>query len=868
MARLTVIKNGTEVQRVDLAKLDKGVLSIGRAEGADIRLDDRAIGREHAVLSFNARGMSVQKKTKFGRLSHNGVEVSQFVLKPGEVFGVADEYQIRFDDDLPAAEPRWPESAMPVPEAAVALGQAAEGVAQPFVEAPADGGPGIEIGEVSEGQPEGLVGESGDQAMADPNPSSGSQDVPGLDNGNSPVGTALIEVDAGRQGSGPVVDPAVDPAVGDLQSGPEFSAEGDKTAFATHAKIVSKLVFKPGEANFGEFVIRKAEVSIGRGTNCDIVIGDAKSSRKHLVIKKAGVSYVAVDLGSSNGTFVNGVKITQQELSGDDVIRIGTTEFVFKAENQEYFEQQGDFIPVTDEPVEPIGQLEAGDGLDLVLADTNPNMPFAGGAGLAGQNGQPGQAIDVIGGLDAIPGLSQTSPKKNETLVDKFKRQPLPRKILIVAVLGVVVFMAIGEDDKPKVDPNKAKGAKVEKGDAAFEALPPEKKQFVMNTYQLVTDLYKSSQLERAVYEAERILVILPSGYRDTKDIKDYANRTIERIKREEEEKRRKEAEEKLRNEVAQLVAKAQQLVDDRKDAEAKDVFAQVLERDPDNPTILRLRQTVEEREAKKKAEEEALADRESKRKLILDLLEKGKRLLNDGKYYETMALMQDAPVIHSGDPALLKQAEELSKLAKDTLKAKVAPLLAEGRASLDQGNFPAARDAFLRAIQIDNKNEEAAAGLEEVRETLAERSKAIYTEGVIAEGLSDYFTARAKFKECLGQAMPDDLYYGRCHRKYKRLEMLNRNATNASADDVSGVKGASVDPQKPVLPTDLVAPSEASANDAVPSNLSPTEEQKPDDTARPEAKTGDSKTADAKPDPKPDAKPDTKPDTKPEGTQ
>ena len=70
------------------------------------------------------------------------------------------------------------------------------------------------------------------------------------------------------------------------------------------------------------------------------------------------MNFVAQDMGSGNGTYVNGNKITEQELAGEDVIRIGDTEFVFKAENKEYFqqEQNQEFIsPPAEEP--PPGKL-------------------------------------------------------------------------------------------------------------------------------------------------------------------------------------------------------------------------------------------------------------------------------------------------------------------------------------------------------------------------------------------------------------------------------------------------------------------------------------------------------------------------------
>ena len=63
-----------------------------------------------------------------------------------------------------------------------------------------------------------------------------------------------------------------------------------------------------------DFVIKKSEISIGREARpATSIITDKKSSRKHLIIKRVGMNFVAQDLGSANGTTINGNKFTEQE---------------------------------------------------------------------------------------------------------------------------------------------------------------------------------------------------------------------------------------------------------------------------------------------------------------------------------------------------------------------------------------------------------------------------------------------------------------------------------------------------------------------------------------------------------------------------
>ena len=69
---------------------------------------------------------------------------------------------------------------------------------------------------------------------------------------------------------------------------------------------------------------------IGRGTEADIRLPDTGVSRKHVDVVLDGDTAFAEDLGSTNGTLVNGRRITRQPLSDGDVIRIGHSVLVYR----------------------------------------------------------------------------------------------------------------------------------------------------------------------------------------------------------------------------------------------------------------------------------------------------------------------------------------------------------------------------------------------------------------------------------------------------------------------------------------------------------------------------------------------------------
>ena len=76
--------------------------------------------------------------------------------------------------------------------------------------------------------------------------------------------------------------------------------------------------------------ITKSRTVIGRGHDADITVDDTGISRKHVEILWDGSRAEVNDLGSTNGSELNGARITRAPLPTDSVISIGRTRIVFR----------------------------------------------------------------------------------------------------------------------------------------------------------------------------------------------------------------------------------------------------------------------------------------------------------------------------------------------------------------------------------------------------------------------------------------------------------------------------------------------------------------------------------------------------------
>ena len=111
--------------------------------------------------------------------------------------------------------------------------------------------------------------------------------------------------------------------------------------------LMSRLIVMSKTTTVKQVNLRhRVAATIGRGDHCEVLIPLPQVSRAHAEVVVDGDTALVRDLGSSNGTFVNGRRIQQQPLRHGDVLTVGGCDIRYLA--SERLSQPSDLLGLVD----------------------------------------------------------------------------------------------------------------------------------------------------------------------------------------------------------------------------------------------------------------------------------------------------------------------------------------------------------------------------------------------------------------------------------------------------------------------------------------------------------------------------------------
>ncbi len=107
-----------------------------------------------------------------------------------------------------------------------------------------------------------------------------------------------------------------------------------------------KLILKFKDVTLEEFPMTQKSVTVGRAPDNDIVVDNTLVSRHHIKIVQDGTQYIVEDLGSGNGTLLNGQDLVKETLKDQDEILVGKHILMFVNKDTSSLEQPKPHNPV------------------------------------------------------------------------------------------------------------------------------------------------------------------------------------------------------------------------------------------------------------------------------------------------------------------------------------------------------------------------------------------------------------------------------------------------------------------------------------------------------------------------------------------
>jgi pSer/pThr/pTyr-binding forkhead associated (FHA) protein len=126
----------------------------------------------------------------------------------------------------------------------------------------------------------------------------------------------------------PAAPPAASRPAGTAAAPPPAPAVADVPDGAT-VMLASAALVVEDPAGTKEFPLTVLN-GIGRSEENRICVSNPGISRKHAVITAVAGGFMIKDLGSQNGTFVNGQRVTEKRLAEGDTVDVGSMKFVFR----------------------------------------------------------------------------------------------------------------------------------------------------------------------------------------------------------------------------------------------------------------------------------------------------------------------------------------------------------------------------------------------------------------------------------------------------------------------------------------------------------------------------------------------------------
>ncbi len=488
----------------------------------------------------------------------------------------------------------------------------------------------------------------------------------------------------------------------------------------------------------------------GREEGSQILLNDRKASRRQFELMTSPQGNFVRDLGSSNGTLLNGVALIADELKplrSGDVLQVGQLAIHFEVRDP-HFERRLQIVPREVLSAQPVTPQAA--SYEMI------NYPVASG---------PGGAVRLDGtGVPANFMVQKPWLLTGDAKTIKAKKM---RLILIAAIVLLPVLYFATNDSKPQA----AKAVKqLSQGAEAFARLTPQKQQAIKEAYILGRNLFMQGKQALAAEQFRKIHEILKDGYEDSLSLaaecqaqadQETNRRIVER-----------EMQEAAQNRVVVIenLKKCEPIANSTYvEGDLRTCLAPTYERDPGNPTIsdyvARVQKRIADRE-QKQANQKAYASRVARGRELFAKAETLEKTSDPDSAVEGYAAHLAAN-LPDPDGLRAKSQQKVGNL-KAAKASNIVTYMQSAETAFVNHDYKTAINNINRVKALDPYNTPAAELNNRIQREKDQKLRDIYEESVINEGLGQIDQAKTNWKKILEMDHPDGVYYKRARNKMK----------------------------------------------------------------------------------------------------
>jgi pSer/pThr/pTyr-binding forkhead associated (FHA) protein/tetratricopeptide (TPR) repeat protein len=548
---------------------------------------------------------------------------------------------------------------------------------------------------------------------------------------------------------------------------------GDKTVTRILDKTAQFVLLyrEPEKRDEKIFMLTKDSYLVGRDAGCDIILDDARVSRRQFKISNNSGQFYLYDFQGVNGTYLNKNKITTkdpQTLKSGDSIAVLNHRFNFEIRDPEFESKMKKVQHLAlVEPALPPGMMAGGAGhselpvpmgtesygaLQPLMnqgipleSPMHPSIPQEGA--VAPPVGAP--AVKVLN----FWGLKIALTKENKM------------RIGIVAILLVAIIVGTSDDGGDYDGTQDV----AERPADPFSKLTPEEQKQVKVQYELAKDLYTKGNYQLAKEELNKVHAKIPS-FLDSEELARFIEVGIQSAQEREQQERLKREAAEMEERIQNLTALCRQQINPNTTTEEMETcLAPALELNPEHELIIKVREDVARIEEDRKAKEAEKALREAQ---IAQLKKEYQTAYDLGEKdpLKGIAAFKEFVKLTMPDPdKLLEKAKGDIKRLEKRIKSKVNSAIAAVRDLVETGKHKEAIIALEKASEVAPQDDSLREEIDRITEELRKKMQALYQEAILEENIGNIDTAKDRWQKILEQDIPNGEYHAKAKLKLSK---------------------------------------------------------------------------------------------------